>query len=112
MQFIKLNAVVKRRSRVAHRGDRQPAVSHRRARAAACTEDDHVDESRAIGARVEARNYAAGGWQAAPKCVGHADPCAKRPKCALHGVDRRSARFVVATEQLVGWRGMPTSIRR
>jgi len=79
MQFVEFNAVVKRHSRVAHAGDRQPAVCHRRARGAACTEDDHVDESRAIGARIEARNHAARGWQAAPRCVGHTDSRAKRP---------------------------------
>jgi hypothetical protein len=88
MQFVEFDAVVKRHSRVAHAGDPQPAVCHRRARAAACNEDDHVDESRAIGARIEARNHAARGWQAAPRSVGHTDSRAKRPECALHGVDQ------------------------
>jgi hypothetical protein len=47
-----------------------------------------VDESRAIGARIEVRNHAARGWQAAPRCVGHANSRAKRPERALHGVDQ------------------------
>jgi hypothetical protein len=88
MQFVEFDAIVKRHSRVAHAGDRQPTVCHRRARAAACTEDDHIDESRVIGARIEARSRAARGWQATPRSVGHTDSRAKRPESALHGVDQ------------------------
>ena len=108
-ELVDLDRVVAAHAGVADVDDREPAVRGGRAGAAGQPEMDLVDEAarrRGAGRRPRSRRRRAGR-------SGRPRPCRSRrrarrsPRCT--GFATRSARLVVATEQLYGWRGMPTT---